>query len=93
MRYAHAFGSRLLVLIFGFAIISSIASAEQPLVKVAADPYPPWALGEENTDAKGGIAVDIVAELFHRLGMRSRAVVYPFKRGLRQPAESFLTLP
>lgn len=60
------------------------AAGEPQLVKVAGDPYPPWALGEENMDAKGGIAVDIVAELSNRLGLQSRAVVYPFKRGLER---------
>ena len=58
--------------------------AAQPLVRVAGDPYPPWTEGIAGSKATGGIAVEIVEELFRRLDMQTRVVVYPFKRGLER---------
>jgi len=58
--------------------------AKKRVVKIASDPYPPWVLGEIGTIAKGGIATKIVGELFHRLNMKSRVNIYPFKRGLQR---------
>lgn len=72
--------SIMLLLVCG----SSISLAQEPLVRVAGDPYPPWTEGEQGAKATGGIAVGIVEELFNRLNMDTRVVVYPFKRGLER---------
>ncbi len=53
----------LLYLMLLFAFIGVDASADNRLVRVAGDPYPPWTEGEAGTKATGGIAVEIVEEL------------------------------
>ncbi len=58
--------------------------AAQRLVRVAGDSYLPWTEGIAGSKATGGIAVEIVEELFQRLDMQTRVVVYPFKRGLER---------
>lgn len=66
-------------------ICSSIdAFAEERLVKVAGDPYPPWTEGEAGSTTTKGIAVKIVEELFRRLNMKTRFVIYPFQRALER---------
>ena len=62
----------------------SQVNAVERVVKIASDPYPPWVLGEIGTIANGGIATEIVEELFHRLNMKTRVNIYPFKRGLQR---------
>lgn len=64
------------------ACIGGDLFAEERLVRVAGDPYPPWTEGEAGSPSTGGIAVEIVEELFRRLNMDTRVIVYPFKRGL-----------
>ncbi len=71
-------------ILFIFACINTNVFAETRLVRVAGDPYPPWTEGEQGSEAIGGIAVGIVEELFKRLNMETRVVVYPFKRGLEK---------
>ncbi|WP_432472808.1 substrate-binding periplasmic protein [Amphritea sp. HPY] len=56
-------------------------AVEQP-VRVAGDPYPPWAEGEAGEQSTKGIAVDIVEELFARLNRETLVNIYPFKRGI-----------
>lgn len=58
--------------------------AEERTVRVAGDPYPPWTVGEAGSKPTGGIAVEIVEELFRRLNLQSAVQVYPFKRGLER---------
>jgi polar amino acid transport system substrate-binding protein len=62
--------------------LSSFAQARQ--IRVAGDPYPPWAEGEVGSKPTGGIAVEIVEELFRRLNMETDVNIYPFKRGLER---------
>ena len=54
------------------------------LVKIAGVPYPPWAIGTAGSKPTGGIAVEIVEELFRRLNLKTRVIIYPFKRGLQR---------
>ena len=56
--------------------------AEQQVVRIAGDPYPPWTIGDVGSKPDGGIAVQIVEELFRRLSMSTTTFIYPFKRGL-----------
>jgi polar amino acid transport system substrate-binding protein len=58
--------------------------AEERVVRVAGDPYPPWTEGEAGSKATGGVAVEIVQQLFDRLGMKTLTVVYPFERGMQR---------
>ncbi len=51
--------------------------AAQRLVRVAGDPYPPWTEGIAGSKATGGIAVEIVEEMFRRMDMQTWVVVYP----------------
>ncbi|MCG7495652.1 transporter substrate-binding domain-containing protein [Vibrio sp. Of7-15] len=72
----------LIVLIF--SAISAHSFANERLVRVAGDPYPPWTEGVQGEKATGGIAVGIIEELFKRLDMETLTFVYPFKRGLER---------
>lgn len=58
--------------------------ANERIVRVAGDPYPPWTEGQQGSQATGGIAVNIIEELFKRLNMKTLTIVYPFKRGLER---------
>jgi len=66
------------------ACINVTSFAQERVVRVAGDPYPPWTEGEEGSVSPGGIAVEIAEELFRRLHLDTRVVVYPFKRGLER---------
>ena len=73
--------------IISFVFIASLggdAIAEQRVVRVAGDPYPPWTEGEVGSKATGGVAVEIAQQLFDRLGMKTLTVVYPFERGMQR---------
>ena len=73
--------------IISFVFISGFgagAIAEERVVRVAGDPYPPWTEGEAGAKATGGVAVEIVRQLFERLGMKTLTVVYPFERGMQR---------
>lgn len=59
-------------------------TAKERLVRIAGDPYPPWALGVVNEKPTGGIAVEIVEKLFRRMNMKSSVFLYPFNRGLQR---------
>ena len=74
----------VLILTVVIACVSASAFAQQRLVKIAGDPYPPWTIGEAGSKPAGGIAVQIAEQLFSRLGMRTDVFVYPFKRGLER---------
>lgn len=73
--------------IISFVFIAGLgasAIAEERVVRVAGDPYPPWTEGAVGSKTKGGIAVEIVQQLFERLGMKTLTVVYPFERGMQR---------
>ena len=59
-------------------------TVKKRLVRVAGDPYPPWAIGTAGSKPTGGIAVEIVEELFRRLNLKTRVIIYPLKRGLQR---------
>ena len=61
--------------------------ADQQLVRIAGDPYPPWTEGEVGVIAQSGIAVEIAQELFKRLNLKTLIVVYPFERGMQRIKE------
>jgi polar amino acid transport system substrate-binding protein len=62
-------------------------TVEKRLVRVAGDPFPPWTIGSAGSKPTGGIAVEIVEELFRRLNLKTRVVIYPLKRGLQRIKE------
>ena len=82
----------LMILIFCFSVNAFSENklpdhqmtVEKRLVRVAGDPYPPWASGTAGSKPTGGIAVEIVEELFRRLNLKTRVILYPFKRGLQR---------
>lgn len=71
-----------IILISLAAVFSTTVVATEPPVRVAGDPYPPWAEGEAGEQSTSGIAVDIVEELFARMERETRVNIYPFKRGI-----------
>ena len=74
----------ILVAVVLLANTVSDSFGEERTVRVAGDPYPPWALGEAGSKPTGGIAVEIVEELFRRLKLKTAVHVYPFKRGIER---------
>lgn len=74
----------VLVSLILIACIGAASFAEERQVRVAGDPYPPWAEGEAVSKPTGGIAVEIVEELFRRMNFETRVLIYPFKRGLER---------
>lgn len=52
----------VVVLMMLIACTSIKSFAEERTVRVAADPYPPWAVGEAGSKPTGGIVVEIVEE-------------------------------
>lgn len=70
------------ILLIACTCTSSFAEKRQ--VRVAGDPYPPWAEGEVGSKPTGGIAIEIVEELFRRMNMETRFFIYPFRRGLER---------
>lgn len=69
----------LLVLLFAF---SQAAWAEE-VIKVTADPWPPWIMGKEGKEPEGGIAFKTINEIAGRLGFKTAITVYPFARALK----------
>ncbi len=66
------------------ACFSVAAMAQDQVVRVAGDPYPPWSIGEAGAKPEGGIAVEIARELFKRMSLETTEFVYPFKRGIQR---------
>ncbi len=77
-------GKLRIFLFLSFACIIIDAIAQERVVRVAGDPYPPWTEGVTGVKATGGIAVEIVQELFRRLSFETLIVVYPFERGVQR---------
>ncbi len=75
---------RQLFALLVFTGIAGIAMAQEQVVRVAGDPYPPWSIGEAGARPEGGIAFEITRELFGRMGLETSEFVYPFKRGIQR---------
>jgi polar amino acid transport system substrate-binding protein len=74
----------VLVSMILIACVSLASFAKERQVRIAGDPYPPWTEGEVGAKPTGGIAVEIVEELFRRLNMEALVNIYPFRRGLER---------
>ncbi len=55
--------------------------ANDPVVKIVGDPWPPW-MQQEKGKEPSGYAVEIAQELFKRLNLNIDIRIVPFKRGL-----------
>ncbi|MDH5189178.1 MAG: transporter substrate-binding domain-containing protein [Rhodospirillaceae bacterium] len=76
-----------LIITFAVAVFMTIGAplrAEETVVKVSSDPWEPWVMGTEGEVASGGIAVDLVTEIFRRIGVKSETVIYPYERCMIQ---------
>ena len=64
----------------------SSASMGQDIKKItlSEDPFPPYTLGVEGEAPGGGIAVDIISEIFRRLNIGTDMRLYPWNRCLAQ---------
>lgn len=65
-------------------VVSTPPRAEDHVVRVSADPWAPWAFGEEGGAASGGMSVEASKELFRRIGLEVEVNIYPYKRCLDQ---------
>ncbi len=80
----HKFCKSIIAIAFLTLCASGGAVAQERVVRVAGDPYPPWSIGEAGAKPGGGIAFEITRELFARMGLQTREFVYPFKRGIQR---------
>lgn len=90
------------------ALLPVLALAEsQPLIAVS-DPFPPFVIGEEGSEATGGVFVERAKQVFDEMGINVRIELYPWKRCLEMaktgeaaymvgviysPARTFLKYP
>jgi len=58
-------------------------SATVNTVILSEDPWPPYIIGEEGSEATSGIAVDILRQVFSRLEVPLLMKLYPWSRSLR----------
>ncbi len=77
----------LLFLIFALNVVTTLAetlpSENVERVILSEDPWPPYILGEEGQSATGGIAVDILEQVFLSLGVQLEMRLYPWRRSLK----------
>ena len=64
-----------------FSLGISNLYANEPVVKIVGDPWPPW-MQQEKGKEPSGYAVEIAQELFKRLNLNIDIRIVPFKRGL-----------
>lgn len=57
-------------------------SAEIQLIRFSEDPWPPYTYGDVGSAARGGLAVEIVDEIFARIGVETEQILFPWKRCL-----------
>ncbi|CAN2039525.1 polar amino acid transport system substrate-binding protein [Candidatus Magnetomoraceae bacterium gMMP-15] len=53
-------------------------------INLSEDPFPPYTLGVEGAAPTGGIAVEIISEIFNRLNIEVDMQLYPWNRCLAQ---------
>lgn len=78
MKYIMAFACLFLFL------FSSVALSAEKVVRFSEDPWPPYTLGESGKSPHGGIAVDVIHDIFKRVGVKTEMTLYPWKRCLQQ---------
>lgn len=74
-----------LVISISCATLQSISEAKTLNIErviLSEDPWPPYTLGNEGEEPTGGIAVDVIRELFKRLGVEVQLKLHPWKRSL-----------
>jgi len=65
-------------------LISSFSFAQDKVVKLCEDPWPPWTIGEMGESPIGGFAVKITHKIFERIkGAEPNMQLLPWKRCLR----------
>ena len=60
-----------------------VFAQEVKKVHIVDEPYPPYTIGEYGGPATGGIGVEIIRELFQRLGVEVEIDLVPWKRVLK----------
>jgi len=78
----YTFLKALFISTLFISTLTEISFASDRKIGVAGDPYPPWVIGEIDTQTTKGIAVELTKELFRRLDKEIVINIYPFKRGL-----------
>lgn len=74
----------LFAVVFCVVTMSSVVFAEESTVRFSEDSWPPYTYGESGMPPTGGIAVNLVHEVFSRLGVKVDLMLYPWKRCLSQ---------
>ncbi|WP_028865836.1 substrate-binding periplasmic protein [Psychromonas aquimarina] len=70
------------VIALGLAAYASLGMG-QPVKKVrlVIDPWYPWVIGQPSGDnPSGGVGVELIEELFKRIGVETEINLFPFKR-------------
>jgi polar amino acid transport system substrate-binding protein len=76
----------LLSLLLGFSLCLmsvSTQAEESKAVHFVDSPYPPYSIGELGKAPTGGVAVELVNEIFNRLGVKLSIEMHPWKRTLK----------
>ncbi len=74
------------ITVFITLLCTHLVWATEPVVKMVADPWPPWIVPQGN-GKPSGFAIDIVDEIFTRLKIKNEITIVPFKRGLKMVEE------
>ncbi len=73
----------LILSIWFIAVIPSVSAGEDVRkILLTEDPWPPYILGTESESPTGGIAVDVLHEIFRRLNVKLEMKLHPWKRSL-----------
>jgi len=65
-------------------LFSSSIIASDDVIKFCEDPWPPYTIGVETGEPTGGVATDIIKEIFRRIGKKVDLRLYPWTRCLNQ---------
>lgn len=89
--------SAALLMSVAIVLILSLPASGREVRQVVfvSDPWPPFVVGEEGKEARGGIAIDLCREIFSRLGVKLSSQIHPWKRtmGYLETGEADLTFP
>ena len=77
------YGAAVLLLAAAVLLPHFSRAQETVPVRLFEDPYPPFTEGEIGKDAQGGLVVEIIREIFHRMDVPVSLELAPWKRVLK----------
>lgn len=75
------------LVLYAWVVPQAVTAGEAKTVLLLEDPWPPYTLGEEGSAPTGGIAVELLREIFNRLNVPVEFKLQPWKRVLRNAEE------